>query len=254
MVCAVPACFATSRFTLHRASSKLHHLALPFLQLLLQYRIHTSHRPGSLFELIQTTEVRQPVLLSSGSCSLVSVSCAVTWSDRVCMFSTGIVESYWPIVSGGGIEAPSAAKSDAGDVGGWGINSSMQVSCGADISESWRCVTKWWFSIPSETNSPSESTTILLPLPTVSSSELSYCSLEDPSLSLQWVSPLHNPQRVDRLLIMAPPLQSSPVQKKEKEKLNFSPRPHSRPLPFFARPDAWHVVFTGKEVLDQQGG
>ena len=52
------------------------------------------------------------------------------------------------------------------------------------------------------------------------------------------------------LLTMAPPSQSQ-VRKEEKEKkLFFSTRPHPRPLPLFARPDAGHVVFRGNEVLD----
>ena len=52
------------------------------------------------------------------------------------------------------------------------------------------------------------------------------------------------------LLTMAPSSQSQV----EKKKLIFSPRPHPRPLPLFARPDAGHVVFRGNEVLDKHGG
>lgn len=54
-------------------------------------------------------------------------------------------------------------------------------------------------------------------------------------------------------LTMAPPSQSH-VQKEEKKNLTFSPCPHPRPLPLFARPDAGHVIFRGNEVLDQRGG
>ena len=57
---------------------------------------------------------------------------------------------------------------------------------------------------------------------------------------------------------MAPPspsqsqIQKVEEKKKNEKKLIFSRRP--RPLPFFARPDAGHVVFRGNEALDQQGG
>ena len=59
-------------------------------------------------------------------------------------------------------------------------------------------------------------------------------------------------------LTLAAPPSHSQVQKEEKKKQKkptfSSRRPHPRPLPLFARPDAGHVVFRGNEVLDQQGG
>jgi hypothetical protein len=65
---------------------------------------------------------------------------------------------------------------------------------------------------------------------------------------------LGSPESSGSLAIMAPPSQSQVQKEGKKKKLIFSPPPHPRPLPLFARPDAGHVVFRGNEVLDQQGG
>ena len=134
-------------------------LEFPFLFLhsLFQYHIHTSHWLGSFSN------------SSRGSSAGVAIL-------RLVFIGFSQLLNRWSLLAIG-----NHRWWGIGVVCGQETNLGSQVSCGADISGSWRCGTQCSFSIPSDSDSPLELMIILLLSSTVSSEFL----LEDPSSSLQ---------------------------------------------------------------------